>query len=53
MLIDIRCKHCRRLLGRVSKNFFGVIVLHCRECKQTQEFSQADLIKVTKSLSPT
>jgi phage FluMu protein Com len=49
VLIDIRCKHCHRLLGRVSSNFFGVVELRCSSCKITQQFS---LAAITQSSPP-
>lgn len=51
MLIDIRCARCRRLLGRVSKSFFGVVELRCTDCKFTQQFSLAAITQPAKQKS--
>lgn len=45
MLIDIRCRHCRKLHCKVSRNLFGVIEFKCDKCKQTQTVSLASMLK--------
>lgn len=51
MWLDVRCKYCRKKLGEVSANFFGVIKLRCGPCKRTQQFSLADLTRTLANSS--
>ena len=50
-MLDVRCKHCHRLLARVSSNFFGVIELRCTDCKSTQKFSLAAITQPSRPKS--
>ena len=45
MLIEVRCDYCNHLLCKVSKDFFGVVELWCRHCKQVQLVSLSFILK--------
>lgn len=53
MLIDIRCKHCRRLHCQVSVGFFGVVVFICAKCDKKQTVSLAAILTETSPESAT
>lgn len=44
LLIDVRCTECRKLLCRVSKDFYGIVEVWCRHCKFNNAISLATIL---------
>ena len=45
MFINIRCEHCKHLLCKVSKDYFGVVQIWCRYCKTHRSVSIAMILR--------
>lgn len=44
-MIDVHCHRCEKLLCKVSGDFFGVVQVKCRHCKELNAVSLATILQ--------
>jgi phage FluMu protein Com len=52
-MINVRCQHCRKLLCKVSKDYYGVVAVICHRCGKPNTVSVAVILKQMSESSAT